>query len=108
MERKGDGVQSLAALALMRHASESNSTGKQLIIAIEEPESHLHPAAIHELRSVINDLSDMHQLVLTTHNPSFVDRGAINNNILVMGKKPNQFKQLISCEMHWECERQII
>lgn len=45
--RKGDGVQSLAALSLMRHASESSGAGRNLILAIEEPESHLHPNAIH-------------------------------------------------------------
>jgi hypothetical protein len=52
LSRKGDGVQSLAALSLMRHASEAGATGKQLVLAIEEPESHLHPSAIHQLRAV--------------------------------------------------------
>src|SRR5207302_5609296 len=50
--RKGDGVQSLAALSLMRHASESSGSGRNLILAIEEPESHLHPNAIHQLKRV--------------------------------------------------------
>lgn len=43
LQFKGDGVQSLAALGLMRHASENSSLGRNLVIAIEEPESHLHP-----------------------------------------------------------------
>jgi len=65
LELKGDGVQSLAALGIMRHASESTAIGRNLVIAIEEPESHLHPGAIHELRQVIRDLSERHQVVLT-------------------------------------------
>src|SRR5438128_279257 len=40
LARKGYGVQSLAALSLMRQASDSLASGKHLILAIEEPESH--------------------------------------------------------------------
>ena len=87
LELKGDGVQSLAALGIMRHASESTAIGRNLVIAIEEPESHLHPGAIHELRQVIRDLSERHQVVLTTHNPLFVDRSALRNNVVVQDNR---------------------
>lgn len=87
LELKGDGVQSLAALAIMRHASETGSLGRHLVIAIEEPESHLHPGAIHELRSVLHSLTEHHQIVLTTHNPLFVDRGRLRSNIVVQDKR---------------------
>jgi predicted ATPase len=83
LEHKGDGVQSLAALALMRHASEIGSKGKSFVIAIEEPESHLHPSAMHVLRKVINELAQRYQVVITTHSPLFVDRMNIKSNILV-------------------------
>lgn len=94
LENKGDGVKSLSALALMRHASESRAIGKNLVIALEEPESHLHPAAIHELRSVINDLGGRHQVVLTTHNPLFVDRTRIPHNIVVMRNRARPAKDI--------------
>ena len=87
LELKGDGVQSLAALGIMRHASESTAIGRNLVIAIEEPESHLHPGAIHELRQVIRDLSERHQVVLTTHNPLFVDRSGLRNNVVVQDNR---------------------
>lgn len=87
LERKGDGVQSLAALALMRHASESRSKNKSFVIAIEEPESHLHPNAMHLLRKVIWELSAKYQVVITTHSPLFVDRQQIRSNILVHQNK---------------------
>lgn len=83
LELKGDGVQSLAALALMRHSSESTAFGRNLVIAIEEPESHLHPGAIHELRQVIRDLGERHQVVVTSHNPLFIDRSLLRNNVIV-------------------------
>lgn len=83
LKYKGDGAQSLAALGIIRHASETGARGRHLVIAIEEPESHLHPNAIHELKSVLDELSEKHQVLLTTHNPLFVDRVVLANNILV-------------------------
>lgn len=87
IQQKGDGVQSLAALSLMKHASERSATGKSLILAIEEPESHLHPKAIHQLRQVISDISTRSQVILTTHCPTFIDRVNIQSNIVVSNNK---------------------
>ncbi|MGH8336206.1 MAG: AAA family ATPase, partial [Gammaproteobacteria bacterium] len=53
----------------MRHASETSAGGRNLVIAIEEPESHLHPRAIHEFKEVILELAQKHQVLLTSHNP---------------------------------------
>lgn len=87
LEYKGDGVQSLAALAMIRHASVRSGKGKSFVIAIEEPESHLHPKAIHELKDVIDHLGEEHQVILTSHNPLFVDRRVLSSNIIVNNKK---------------------
>lgn len=87
LEYKGDGVQSLAALAMIRHASTRSGIGKNFVIAVEEPESHLHPKAIHELKEVIDDLGADHQVIITSHNPLFVDRRVLANNIIVNNKK---------------------
>lgn len=83
LKYKGDGAQSLAALGIIRHATERGASGKNLVIAIEEPESHLHPNAIHELKQVLDQLGETHQVLITTHNPLFVDRRNIRNNIVV-------------------------
>lgn len=89
LKHKGDGVQSLVALALMRHTSSTRSGKKHSLVAIEEPESHLHPRAIHELRKVVDDLRSTNQIILTTHSPIFVNRSSIENNIVV---RKNQVK----------------
>jgi hypothetical protein len=83
LKHKGDGVQSLAAIALMRHAGAMQSSAKNAIVALEEPESHLHPSAIHELKRVLQDLAKKQQVVITTHCPLFVDRTQIGANIIV-------------------------
>ncbi len=87
LEYKRDGVQSLAALALMRHASETAGIGKSFVIAIEEPESHLHPSAMHALRKVLAELAQKYQVVTTTHSPLFIDRLNVSSNILVSDNK---------------------
>lgn len=80
LERKGDGVKSLAAISLLHGSAPTKPTS---ILALEEPESHLHPNAIHTLKEILDELSAKTQLVLTTHNPLFIDRSIVRNNVLV-------------------------
>ena len=80
LEYKGDGVKSLAALGLLKDKGIIEGAS---IVAIEEPESHLHPGAMHSLREVIETLTANNQVVLTTHCPLFVDRTSIGRNILI-------------------------
>jgi putative ATP-dependent endonuclease of the OLD family len=87
LREKGDGVQSLAALSLMRHAAMLTARGKNILLAVEEPETHLHSKALHQLRAVIQEIAGKHQVVLTTHNPIFVSRGSIGTNIIVSANK---------------------
>ena len=47
----------------------------------------MHPNAIHELKQVVDELSERHQVLITTHNPLFVDRRNIRNNIIVRNNK---------------------
>ena len=77
---KGDGVQSLFALALLAKNNEKSQDG---IVAIDEPESHLHPAAIHRLKKTIVDLSHDSQVIVATHNPIFVNKNDEGSNIIV-------------------------
>lgn len=87
LERKGEGVQSLVALGMMRHASKAQQPSVSTVIAIEEPESHLHPRAVRELREVIEALSEQNQVVLTSHSPIFVNPNNTKSTILVKDSK---------------------
>ncbi|MBP1631270.1 MAG: hypothetical protein H6Q15_2163 [Bacteroidetes bacterium] len=82
IEEKGDGIKSLLAISLMRYAV-SGSSNKNLIILIEEPESHLHPKAIHRLRQVLIDLSQKYQIISSSHSQLLIDKLHIRNNIIV-------------------------
>ena len=89
---KGDGVKSLTAIGLLKDRNKIINGAS--IIAIEEPESHLHPSAMHELRQAIQDLTKDSQVVVSTHNPIFVDREAISNNLLVSNNKVKTVKKI--------------
>lgn len=94
LERKGDGVKSLVALALMRHASSASSDVDGAIVAIEEPEAHLHPSAIHELREVLVTLSQNNQVIITSHSPLFVNSQRLESTIVVKRNKAGPAKDI--------------
>jgi putative ATP-dependent endonuclease of the OLD family len=81
--QKGDGIKSLAAISLMQQAAESAPSGQSLIFAVEEPEAHLHPDAIHEIKKRLTALSLDRQVIISTHNPVLVNRDSISSNIIV-------------------------
>lgn len=91
IQLKGDGIKSLTALAILNI---SEQTDKVSLIAIEEPESHLHPEAARQLYKTISELSENHQVILTTHSPLFVNRMDIRSNVIVDGGKATLVKKV--------------
>lgn len=86
LSAKGDAVQSLVSLALVRDLAQRHGP-MSYVLAVEEPESHLHPGAIHQLRAVLLEVAEEHQVILTTHSPILVRRDAPSSNILVTGNR---------------------
>lgn len=80
---KGDGIKSLVAMSLIHHRSQETRNNSGTVLAVEEPEAHLHPRAVHELRAVLLDVAEHQQVVITTHSPLFVNRQNISSNIIV-------------------------
>lgn len=83
LSNKGDGVKSLVAIALL---SQIQSTHNRIII-VDEPENHLHPEAIHYIRNVLLGLPSNNQIIISTHNPIFVNRVEVKSNIIVKESK---------------------
>ena len=80
IQQKGDGIKSLTALAILNIPARVDRVS---VVAIEEPESHLHPESARQLYDTIMSLSQTHQIVLTTHSPLFVNRTNLKENIIV-------------------------
>lgn len=91
IQQKGDGIKSLMALAMLNTLNHSDRVS---VIAIEEPESHLHPESARQLYDTILALSSNHQVVLTTHSPLFVNRINLKENIIVNAGKATPVKKI--------------
>jgi predicted ATP-dependent endonuclease of OLD family len=94
LQLKGDGVISLTAISILQHFSKQGSLDKGLILLLEEPESHLHPKAIHNLKMVLYDISKTNQVILTTHSPIIIERLNVKQNIIVQNGKAAQAKNV--------------
>lgn len=85
LSQKGDGIKSLTAIALAKASAETSAAGRNQILAIEEPEAHLHSGAIHSLRALLGQISLDRQVIITTHEPALVRRDVVDANLLVEG-----------------------
>ena len=92
IENKGDGVKSLAVLAMLKN--KSNVLCQSSIIAIDEPEAHLHPGAIDELSSTLKELAKNNQVIISTHNQAFINYLNLNSNIIVDNGKAKPAKNI--------------
>lgn len=84
---KGDGIISLTAISLLKYLVGSRNSNINILLAIEEPESHLHPKAIHQLKDILQDISTNSQVIITTHSPLLVEKQDIHQNILVKSSR---------------------
>ncbi len=69
LDRHGDGTQSLAVLMLFFSFVRAHNEGSP-ILALEEPEAHLHPSAVRAMWQLIKDFDG--QKVISTHSGDFV------------------------------------
>lgn len=79
LSRKGDGVKSLSVIALLSQITSE----KNILILVDEPETHLHPEAIRYIHAVLHQLSNKNQVIISTHSPIFINRTSISSNIIV-------------------------
>jgi hypothetical protein len=70
---QGGGEQ--AVLGLVKRIMEAPS-----ILAIEEPEAHLHPGLTRELFSFLKEVAGSRQVIISTHSPMMMDKQTRSNN----------------------------
>lgn len=75
--RHGEGTQSLAVLMLFQafvasNLAEAYSPESTPILALEEPEAHLHPSVIRSLGSLLKTMTG--QIIVTSHSGDLVSR----------------------------------
>lgn len=74
LAEKGTGVRGAVFIAMVRYLAEQSA--RSLVLAIEEPESFLHPAGQEAIRDHLDELARPYNvsLVVTTHSPYVISR----------------------------------
>lgn len=84
MTRKGSGYRRLFMVARFRYLAQKKK-GNNIIYAIEEPETFLHPSAQEDLLSALTELSNDNQILIATHSPVFA--GSSDRSSIVLCEK---------------------
>lgn len=83
IDDKGDGIKSLVAMALIEEVAKLRAIDSSFILAVDEPEAHLHSESVHQMKSLLEDLSREQQVLVATHNAILVNTKNTAANILV-------------------------
>ena len=84
---KGEGLQSLIAIGLIQEATRHLGNHKAYILAIDEPEAHLHPDAVRIINNTLHELAQKQQVIVATHSPILVGQTQSHKNILIQNGK---------------------
>jgi predicted ATP-dependent endonuclease of OLD family len=95
LSQKGDGFKSVFAMSILQYIAKQRS-GRKLIFAIEEPESHLHSSAIYEVKSSLEALSKSFQTLITTHSPVLIQREHLASNVIIGQTQGTSFSSTAS------------
>ena len=94
ISQKGSGIQSLVAISLAQIISSNKIHSDSLVLVVEEPEAHLHPKAIHEIKKVLSDIAKNNQLIITTHSPLLACTTDIKSNTIISNNNVHQATSL--------------
>lgn len=88
---KGEGLQSLIALGVMQTSKKFND---ESILVVDEPESHLHPAGIRQVKDSLTQIAKNSQVIIATHSPILVNRDNLSANVIVNNRKAKPVKSI--------------
>ncbi len=74
-----------------------------LLIAIEEPERNLHPVALNEIATILSQIADRSQVIITTHSSQLLDAFSSENlsdslGILLLRNLPGRGTEVLNLE----------
>ena len=90
-------------LAFLRLIALIHEPATPMILAIEEPETGLHPDAVRLVAEMLKDASQRKQILVTTHSPELIDALSDDPEAIVVCERDEengtQFRRLSSKDM---------
>lgn len=88
MTSRSEGFKQFVSLILSLSVETKFSSKKNNLILIDEPEIHLHPSGIRDLKKELLSIGESNYLFVSTHSPFLIDRKDKERNIII---KKNKF-----------------
>ena len=73
VQQRSDGFKQFVSLLLTLSAEHKGELLENTVLLLDEPDAHLHPSGIREMRTEIFEMARNNQIVVATHSPSMVD-----------------------------------
>lgn len=88
MEDRSDGFKHFVSM-LLAFSADNEDNDCQKILLIDEPDTHLYPISIKNLRDELLKIAQKHLVIFSTHSPYMIDDMAISQNTrhLIIEKK---------------------
>lgn len=83
IDQRSDGAKHFLSLILSLSLETHNKERKNQLILIDEPEMHLHPSAIRDLREELLKIGKDNYLFVATHSPFLIDKKHKERNIII-------------------------
>lgn len=87
MTVRSEGFKQFMSLILSLSVETKMSKRRNNLILIDEPEAHLHPSGIRDLRKELLAIGENNYLFVSTHSPFLVDRKNKERNIIIRKNK---------------------
>lgn len=103
LTEKGTGVRGGVLVAMLRYLAAN--TNRCVVMAIEEPEAFLHPAAQEDLREQLEELAarDDVSVLVTTHSPFVVSK--LDNSVASLLSKRHNGQTFVAVQSRGDDER---
>lgn len=94
MTVRSEGFKQFMSLILSLSVETKLSKRKNNLILIDEPEAHLHPSGIRDLRKELLAIGKNNYLFVSTHSPFLVDRKDKERNIIIKKNKSAETEKI--------------